>query len=150
MPYLSHWTITAISKPVQILSHSIILGILFLLPMRYNTVRGVMWALIWAIRSFSALDLWLVFGQFTVTCTTCTKMSSFYCGINLCVRNTFISESFRVFGVFIKVPLIISIIFGENNVLGKMWKKHIYRFRGRAEGVHGFPYICRFIFTNTE
>ena len=47
VPYSSHWTITAVSKPVPILSHSFMLSIIFLLPIRYNKVRGVMMDHVW-------------------------------------------------------------------------------------------------------
>ena len=54
--------------------------------------------------------------------------------------------------VFLKVPAIIIISFGENNVLGQIYFG-IYEFRrpvGGVGGVLGLPYICRLLFIKTE
>ena len=51
-----------------------------------------------------------------------------------------------------KVPVIIIMRFGENNVLGPKYI-HIYKFRGwrvAGEGSHGPPYIFCLLFIKTE
>ena len=45
--YLLHWTIIVVSKSVKILSHWFILGIFFLLKIRYNRVWGIIFTHVW-------------------------------------------------------------------------------------------------------
>ena len=55
--------------------------------------------------------------------------------------NRAISYSLRGFEIFLKVPTIIIMRFGENNV-----RDNICQLWGWADaGVHGSPYISRFI-----
>ena len=56
--------------------------------------------------------------------------------------NRVISYSLRGFEVFLKVPMIIIMRFGENNVLANM--------EGFAKALHGLPYICCLLFIKTE
>ena len=58
--------------------------------------------------------------------------------------NRVISYSLREIEVFLKVPVIIIIRFGENNVLGTIYID-IYQFLEWAEEEHGPPHIFLFI-----
>ena len=63
--------------------------------------------------------------------------------------NRVISYSLRGFEVFLKVPVIIIIRFGENNVLGTIYID-IYKFGGGRGEVHGPPHIVFLLFIKTE
>ena len=51
--------------------------------------------------------------------------------------------------MFLKVPVIIILRFGVNNVLGSKYID-IYQFRGLEGGLHGSPNIFCLLFIKTE
>ena len=93
VPHLLHWTITVVSKPVPILSHSFMVGIFNLLPIINNRVRGAMIGgplcgipplnILSHPKFFSTL---LSFGKFVVIHTI---IAVFYYWINVYVRTMF-------------------------------------------------------------
>ena len=55
------------------------------------------------------------------------------------------SYSLRGIEMFLKVPVIIIIRFGENNLLGTIYVD-IYQFQRWARGLHGSPYVYCLLF----
>ena len=65
------------------------------------------------------------------------------------MRNRVISYSFRGFNVFQKVPVVIIMRFGENNVLLEYYID-TYKFWGLNGGLHASPYIFCLLFMQSE
>ena len=63
--------------------------------------------------------------------------------------NRVISYSLKGIEVFLKLPVIIIMKFGENNVLGRI-HINIHISVGFDSGLHGSAYIFCLLFINTE